>query len=117
MEELLSGEKGFCLLNENYMQERGMSYQVGDVLDINLYHALYDDFDGVSGFVEITSSELEIAGFYQTAQESALEAADIVCPVAWLARPLHTLLTSPRLRHIPVSLRCPSSLPRLPVFP
>ena len=86
MEELLSGEKGFCLLNENYMQERGMSYQVGDVLDINLYHALYDDFDGVCGFVEITSSELEIASFYQTAQESALEAADIVCPVAWLAR-------------------------------
>lgn len=86
VEELLSGEKGLCLLNENYVQERGMSYQAGDVLDIHLYRALYDDFDGVTGFVEITSSELEIAGFYQTAQESALEAADIVCPVSWLAR-------------------------------
>ena len=86
VDELLSGEDGLCLLNENYMQERGMSYQVGDVLDINLYRALYDEFDGVSGFVEITSSELEIAGFYQTAPESAWEAADIVCPVSWLAR-------------------------------
>lgn len=86
VDELLSGEDGLCLLNENYMQERGMSYQVGDVLDINLYRALYDEFDGVSGFVEITSSELEIAGFYQTGSESAWEAADIVCPVSWLAR-------------------------------
>lgn len=86
IEEILSGKEGFCLLSENYMEERGVSYQVGDVLDINLYRALYDEYDGVSGFIEITSAELEIAGFYQTARESAWEAADIVCPVSWLAR-------------------------------
>ncbi len=76
---------GRCLLNESYIQERGLSWQVGDVIDINLYRALYDEFDGVAGFVEITSAELEIAGFYQTAPESALEAADLVCPLSWLA--------------------------------
>lgn len=76
---------GRCLLNESYIQERGLSWQVGDVIDINLYRALYDEFDGVAGFVEITSAELEIAGFYRTAPESALEAADLVCPLSWLA--------------------------------
>ncbi|MEZ3467179.1 MAG: hypothetical protein K1W40_01555 [Schaedlerella sp.] len=63
----------------------GLPGQEGDVIDINLYRALYDEFDGVAGFVEITSAELEIAGFYQTAPESALEAADLVCPLSWLA--------------------------------
>ncbi len=76
---------GLCLLNKSYVQERGLSWQVGDVIDINLYRALYDEFDGVAGFVEITSAELEIAGFYQTAPERALEAADLVCPLSWLA--------------------------------
>lgn len=89
IEEILSGEEGLCLLNENYMQERGISYQVGDVIDINLYRALYDEFDGVEGFVEITSAELKIAGFYQASPESALEAADLVCPLAWLAEQYH----------------------------
>lgn len=89
IEEILSGEEGLCLLNENYMQERGISYQVGDVIDINLYRAIYDEFDGVTGFVEITSAELKIAGFYQTSQESALEAADLVCPLDWLAEQYH----------------------------
>lgn len=85
MEEILSGQEGLCLLNESYMQERGISCQVGDVFDINIYRAQYDEFDSVAGFVEITSSELEVAGFYQPAGESTLEAADIVCPVDWLA--------------------------------
>lgn len=85
VEEILSGEEGLCMLNENYVQERGLSWQVGDVVDINLYRALYDEFDSVAGFVEITSAELKIAGFYQTAQESAMEAADLVCPLAWLS--------------------------------
>lgn len=85
IEEILSGEKGLCLLNESYMQERGIDCQAGDVLDINLYRALHDEFDGIAGFVEITSSELEVAGFYQPSLENALEAADIVCPLAWLA--------------------------------
>lgn len=85
IEEILSGKKGLCLLNESYMQERGMGWQIGDMVEINLYRALYDKFDNVSGFVEITSAELKIAGFYQTAQESALEAVDLVCPLTWLA--------------------------------
>lgn len=76
---------GLCLLNESFVQERGLSWQAGDVLDINLYRALYDEFDGVSGFVEITSAELKVAGFYRTAPENALEAADLVCPLSWLA--------------------------------
>lgn len=85
IDEILSGKKGLCLLNESYMQERGMTWQIGDMVEINLYRALYDKFDNVSRFVEITSAKLEIAGFYQTAQESALEAVDLVCPLTWLA--------------------------------
>lgn len=85
VQEQDAGRIGLCLVNESFIQERGLSWQAGDVLDINLYRALYDEFDGVSGFVEITSAELEIAGFYRTAPESALEAADLVCSLSWLA--------------------------------
>lgn len=84
-EEILSGKQGLCLLNESYVEERGLSWKAGDVIDINLYRPLYDEFDGVSGFVQITSAKLKIAGFYRTSRESALEAADLVCPLDWLA--------------------------------
>lgn len=100
VESILSGEEdlrslltsdpdvstdSLCLLNENFIQERGLAWQAGDVFDINLYRAQYDEFDEVAGFVEITSAELKVAGFFRAAPESALEAADLVCPLSWLA--------------------------------
>lgn len=99
VESILSGEEdlrslltsdsdvstdGLCLLNENFIQERGLTWQTGDVFDINLYRAQYDEFDEVAGFVEITSAELKVAGFFRAAPESALEAVDLVCPLSWL---------------------------------
>lgn len=86
IEELLLGDEGVCFLNEDYIQERGISCHVGDVININLYRALYDEFDSVSEFIEITSTKLKIAGFYQVAQENAQEAANMICPLTWLAR-------------------------------
>lgn len=82
---VLSSNDAYCIMNLAYIEERGLSLQEGDILDINLFRAKYDEFGFAYEFEEVASAQIKIAGFYQgTLGDGDVKQPDIICPIEWL---------------------------------
>ena len=85
-QELLSGDDGKCMISEAYAKERGLRCQEGDVLELNLYSGKYDEIGQVEGFEKVTSTQIEISGFFQGQVYGGISAEEpnVICPTGWL---------------------------------
>ncbi len=86
--DFLSGYDAKCILNYAFARERGLEVQVGEVLELNLFKAKYDEYGDSFEFSEVAPAQLTIVGLYEGEQFGTSEgdAPDIICPVSWLRR-------------------------------
>lgn len=85
-ETMLSEDAGVCLLSKEYAKERGLNCQPGDTLELNLYSGKYDEIGQVDGFEKVTSTQIEIGGFFQGRVYDSImaEEPNVICSAEWL---------------------------------
>lgn len=85
-ETMLSEDAGVCLLSKEYAEERGLNCQPGDTLELNLYSGKYDEIGQVDGFEKVTSTQIEIGGFFQGRVYDSImaEEPNVICSAEWL---------------------------------
>lgn len=86
-EKSLAQDEAVCLVNLDYMEERNVEIQKGDMLDINLFNAEYDGDGNAYKFSPVLSTKIQVVGFYRgETQENGLETPNIICPIKWLEK-------------------------------
>lgn len=86
-EKSLAGEDAVCLINLDYMDERNVEIQKGEMLDINLFSAEYDGDGNAYKFSPVLSTKVQVVGFYRgETQENGLETPNVICPIKWLEK-------------------------------
>lgn len=90
VDAVLSRNEGICYLSRNFMEERGIEYKIGDEIDIQMFRPVYDEFNTVIDFEEITASKAVLGGIFDRQTASGEEIPiDIICPVGWMKEQYH----------------------------
>lgn len=87
---IFSRGEAVCYLNRDFAEGRGIEYEIGDELDINMFRPEYDEFHTVTGFEEITTAKAAVGGFFTVQSDTVQEVSiDLICPTGWMTQQYH----------------------------
>ena len=86
-EGLFEGGSEDCLVDREYFQSFGHDLEIGDELEIDLYLPIYNEYDEIEKYKQLSPTKIRVAGFFTgTPCTAYANQPHILCSLSWLEK-------------------------------